>query len=271
MLKHILISLALLVAQFCFAGKVDTVAIYSAAMKKNINCVVITPDNYKKVSAFPTVYLLHGHGGKFSNWITRVPTLSKYADTYQTIIVCPDGATNGWYINATTDANMQYETYIGKEVPAYIDANFKTIKDRKARAITGLSMGGHGGLFLGFKNAGFFGACGSMSGALVIELITDKRYGISNLLGDTSHKDLYRANSIMGQMENYPKDSLAIIIDCGTEDFIVEMSRAAHKKMLDLKIPHDYIERPGKHDWAYWATAVEVQLLFFRNYFNKGR
>ncbi|MES2882793.1 MAG: alpha/beta hydrolase-fold protein, partial [Bacteroidota bacterium] len=82
------------------------------------------------------------------------------------------------------DANMQYETYIGKEVPAYIDANFKTIKDRKARAITGLSMGGHGGLFLGFKNAGFFGACGSMSGALVIELITDKRYGIANLLGD---------------------------------------------------------------------------------------
>ena len=201
MRKPFFIFLALLFTQICLAGKVDTVSIYSATMKKNINCVVITPDNYKKVKAFPTVYLLHGHGGKFSNWITRVATLSKYANTYQTIIVCPDGATNGWYINATNDSNMQYETYIGKEVPAFIEAKYKTIKNRKARAITGLSMGGHGGLFLGFKNAGFFGACGSMSGALVIEYITDKRYGIANLLGDTTNKELYKINSVMGQMK----------------------------------------------------------------------
>jgi S-formylglutathione hydrolase FrmB len=40
--------------------------------------------------------------------------------------------------------------------------------------------------------------------------------------------------------------------------------------MLSLKIPHDYIERPGRHDWQYWATAVQYQLLFFRNYFNKA-
>lgn len=32
--------------------------------------------------------------------------------------------------------------------------------------------------------------------------------------------------------------------------------------MVRLKIPHEYIERPGKHDWAYWRNAVEYQLLF---------
>ncbi|MDQ3277765.1 MAG: esterase family protein, partial [Bacteroidota bacterium] len=35
-------------------------------------------------------------------------------------------------------------------------------------------------------------------------------------------------------------------------------------------IPHDYTERPGKHDWAYWASAVQYQLLYFRNYFNRN-
>ncbi|MFI5130068.1 MAG: esterase family protein, partial [Chitinophagales bacterium] len=70
-------------------------------------------------------------------------------------------------------------------------------------------------------------------------------------------------------VENYPKDSVAIIIDCGTEDFFYGINHALHEKMVKLKIPHDYIERPGKHDWYYWANAVRYQLLFFRNYFDK--
>ncbi len=75
--------------------------------------------------------------------------------------------------------------------------------------------------------------------------------------------------AIFAEMERYPKDSIAIIMDCGVEDFIIEMSRMAHQRMLTLKIKHDYIERPGKHDWNYWATAVEYQLLYFRNFFDK--
>jgi S-formylglutathione hydrolase FrmB len=31
---------------------------------------------------------------------------------------------------------------------------------------------------------------------------------------------------------------------------------------------HEYIERPGKHDWAYWTTAVQYQLLFFKRFFD---
>lgn len=264
--------LLLVLAKFSFAGKVDTVSIYSQAMHKSFHCVVITPDAYKKATRFPVVYLLHGHGGSYNNWIRRVPALTGYADEYQTIIVCPDGTASSWYFDSPVDSTMRFETYIAKEVPSYIDAHYHTIKDRRARAITGLSMGGHGGLFLGFRHAAFFGACGSMSGALVIDHITGSKYDLPKRLGDTlTNRHYYRELSIMHEMENYPPqaDSLAIIMDCGTEDFIVEMSRMAHQKMLSLKIPHDYIERPGKHDWKYWATAIEYQLLYFRNYFDR--
>jgi S-formylglutathione hydrolase FrmB len=258
------------IVSFAKAGSVDTINIRSNSMHKDIKCVVVKPDAYKnKNTHFPTIYLLHGYSGGFDNWIKRVPELQKHADTYQVLIVCPDGDYGGWYFDSPIDSNMRYETYIAKDVPAYIEANYRTIKDRKARAITGLSMGGHGGLYLGFRHADFFGACGSMSGALAIENITNK-YRVEKLLGDTTNKALWRQYSIIGQMEQYPKDSVSIIIDCGTEDFIVEMSRLAHQKMLQLKIPHDYIERPGKHDWNYWATAIEYQLLYFRNYFDRN-
>ena len=271
-MKQTLFILSFLISATVFAGTVDTVSIYIQSMRKGYKCVVIKPDSYKKSNTtFPTVYLLHGLTGDFSNWIQKVTELKKHADTYQLLIVCPDGAYSSWYWNSPVDSTLKFETYIAKEVPAYIEAKYRTIKDRKARAITGLSMGGHGGMFLGFRHASYFGACGSMSGALAIELITEKRYGMDKLLGDTTnHKKRYRDYSIFAEMERYPKDSLAIIMDCGVDDFIIEMSRMAHQRMLALKINHDYIERPGKHDWNYWATAVEYQLLYFRNFFDRG-
>ena len=271
-MKKILFALSLFITHHLFAGTVDTVSIVSTSMRKNIKCVVIKPDNYKKSNtAYPTVYLLHGHGGRYDNWIKRVNQLKQHADEFQVLIVCPDGAVSSWYFDSPVDTTMRYESFIATEVPQYIDSKYRTIKDRKARAITGLSMGGHGGLFLGFRHAGLFGACGSMSGALAIEFITGNQYSINKRLGDTANKERYREYSIMKQMESYPKDSIAIIMDCGTEDFIIEMSRVAHQKMLTLKIPHDYIERPGKHDWKYWTTAIEYQLLFFSNYFRRQK
>jgi S-formylglutathione hydrolase FrmB len=262
-----------LTSLFSTAGTVDTVSIYSNAMHRSYKCVIIKPDSYSNPDQkFETVYLLHGHSGNYSNWIKLVPQLKKYADDYQLLIVCPDGQYASWYFDSPVTDSMQFETYIAKEVPAYVDAHYHSIQSRNARAITGLSMGGHGGLYLGFRHADSFAACGSMSGALMISLITDKRYGVDKLLGDTTNnQQRYFDYSIMKEMEQYPKDSLAIIMDCGTEDFVLDMNRAAHKKMLQLKIPHDYTERPGKHDWNYWRNAVQYQLLYFRNTFDRKK
>jgi S-formylglutathione hydrolase FrmB len=249
------------------AAEVDTVTIYSQAMRKNSNCVVIKPKKVKGIKAWPVVYLLHGYSGDYSDWITKVPLLKQYADEYKVMIVCPDGAYSSWYFDSPVDSTMRYETYIGKEVPEYIDAHYPTNKDRKARAITGLSMGGHGGLFLGFRHANTFGACGSMSGGVDLNASRNK-FDIIKRIGDTiSNAGNWKSYSMVNIIEKYPADSLAIIIDCGTEDFFYAINHDLHEKMLCLKIPHDYIERPGKHDWNYWANAIKYQLLFFSNYF----
>lgn len=252
------------------AATVDTIHIYSNSMHKDIKCVVIIPDSYNKSGeSLPVVYLLHGYSGNFSNWIMKVPELKKYADEYRLLIVCPDGHFSSWYLDSPVDSTMRYETYISKEVPNYIDAHYKTIRNRNGRAITGLSMGGHGGLFLGFRHADEFGACGSMSGGVDLRS-TRNRFDLIKRIGDTiQNADYWNKFSVINVIENYPKDSLAIIFDCGTEDFFYGNNHALHEKMVKLKIPHDYIERPGQHDWFYWANAVKYQLLFFKSYFDR--
>ncbi|UAY52396.1 alpha/beta hydrolase [Ferruginibacter albus] len=256
---------------FCTAATVDTITIYSAAMKKSISCVVISPNSYKtQKSNYPVVYLLHGYSGNYSNWIQKVPSLKKQADDYQMLLICPDGGFSSWYFDSPVDSTMRYETYISKEVIKYIDTHYRTIKNKHGRAIAGLSMGGHGALFLSIRHPELFGACGSMSGGVDL-LSSHNKYDIIKRIGDTTTNNPYWHDySAVNFIENYkPSDSLAFIIDCGTSDGFYTINHQLHEKMLSLKIQHDYIERPGEHNWDYWANAVKYQLLFFRNYFNK--
>jgi S-formylglutathione hydrolase FrmB len=269
MLKHLILTgVVSLFILFSRAATVDTISIYSNAMHKTSKCVVIVPDPAQKKAAYPVVYLLHGYGGWYSNWILRVPQLKDYADLYQMMIVCPDGA-NSWYVDSPVDTSIKYETYVGSEVPAYIDAHYPTLKDRKGRAITGLSMGGHGGLFLGMRHSDFFGACGSISGGVDLRPFP-KSWDLSKRVGDTTNNAANWINySVIHIVDQHAHDSLAIIIDCGTDDFFYSVNRQLHEKMLALKIPHDFIERPGQHDWNYWRNSIQYQLLFFSNYFKR--
>lgn len=265
----------MLVLAFAFCrsqAAIDTINIYSRSMFKNVKCVVVSPSDYRKSSKrYPVVYLLHGYSGVYSDWVKKDPDMQKLADENQVMIICPDAAFSSWYFDSPIDLTMQYETNIGVEIPAYIDSVYHTVKDRKARAITGLSMGGHGGLFIGFRHAPTFGACGSMSGALDVSRIS-KGYDVEKRLGDTIINQKYYSDwSVINVIEKYPKDSVAIIFDCGIEDFLIQPNRRTHQKMLQLKIPHTYTERPGKHDWDYWNNALRYQLLFFRQYFNTGK
>ncbi len=254
---------------FGSAATVDSLSVpYSSS--QSFPCIVIKPNSYDTAltKKYPVVYLLHGYSGNASNWIKLVPALKEYADQYNLLIVCPDGG-NSWYIDSPVDSAVRYETYIAKTVPNFIDGNYRTITHRKGRAITGLSMGGHGGLFLGFRHSDFFGACGSMSGGVDLTGYKTK-FDISKRIGDSiRYAQNWKNYSVINVIEKKPADSLAIIIDCGTEDFFFKDNQSLHKKLLRLQIPHDYTERPGSHNWAYWRNAIKYQLLFFHDYFER--
>jgi S-formylglutathione hydrolase FrmB len=270
-MKRLLPVLFIVCSATLFAGTVDTVSIFSSSMQKNIGCVVIKPNSYKKKkNSYPVLYLLHGYSGNYSDWVRLVPQVVQYADAYEMMIVCPDGGFSSWYFNSPIDSAMKYETHVSGEVVAYIDAHYRTIANRGHRAITGLSMGGHGGLFLGWRHADVFGACGSMSGGVDIKT-SPWDFDISKRIGDTvAYAANWRKYAVLNIIEQKSTDSLAIIFDCGTADFFYDMNKQLHQKMLRLNIAHDYIERPGKHNWEYWRQALPYQLLYFRRYFTKN-
>jgi S-formylglutathione hydrolase FrmB len=114
------------------ASVVDTIQTFSVAMQKNIKSVVVTPENYVSDKELPVVYLLHGYGGNYQDWIKRARSFEKAADQYNMIIVCPDGGFNSWYWDSPIDLKSKHETFISDELVHSIDAKYKTIKNPKA-------------------------------------------------------------------------------------------------------------------------------------------
>ena len=157
--KLLLIALLLVWVAPSFAAKVDTLLIKSPSMNKDVQVVVVTPDAAlgKKAVACPTIYLLHGYGGNAKTWIDIKPNLPQIADEKGIIFVCPDGK-NSWYWDSPINPSFRYETFISSELVKYIDEHYKTIADRKGRAITGLSMGGHGAMWNAIRHKDTFGA-----------------------------------------------------------------------------------------------------------------
>jgi S-formylglutathione hydrolase FrmB len=250
------------------AATVDTAIIYSNCMHKNVKCVVIKPDVYTNDTMhFPVLYLLHGWSGNYSDWVKLAPDLLNAVDKNGFLVVCPDGDYDSWYFDSPIDTSMKYETNVALEIPAYIDSAYRTIANRNARAISGLSMGGHGALYLAIKHKDIFGAAGSMSGGVDFRPFPEN-WGIKKYLGDyNSHKENWDKNVVINLVDSLQNGDLKIIFDCGVNDFFINVNRELHKKLMDEKIDHDYIERPGEHNWIYWNNSVQYQLLFFHNFF----
>lgn len=250
------------------AATVDTALTHSAAMNRDLKAVVVKPADYTATKKYPVMYLLHGFSGNYADWIKKIPAITKLADTYHFIIVCPDGAFAGWYFDSPVNKEYMYETYISTELVSYIDKHYSTIATRKGRAITGLSMGGHGALFIAFKHQDVFGAAGSMSGVVDIRQFADS-YGIEQILGKYSdNPEVWEKHCVVSLIYLIKPNALALTFDCGYDDGMYSGNQELHEKLLERKIPHDYTVRPGGHSWEYWGNSITYQSLFFSRYFN---
>lgn len=252
------------------AAIVDTVTTYSPSMKKEIRAVVIRPSQYNSLQRMPVVYLLHGYSDNYAGWVTKAAGVEKLADQYGLMIVCPDGGFGSWYWDSPADAAFRYETYVSKELVAWVDKTYKTIPDRKGRAITGLSMGGHGALYLALRHQDVFGAAGSMSGGVDIRPFPNN-WDMARRLGEYAKAPAnWEQHTVINMLHLLTPKSLKLIIDCGTGDFFYEVNENLHRQLLYRNIPHDYITRPGVHNWEYWKNAVKYQVLFMHDYFNSN-
>jgi S-formylglutathione hydrolase FrmB len=279
LLRLLVLALLLAAAGTAAAAKVDTLAIPSAAMKKTYRAAVVLPASYakNKKARYPVLYLLHGAYGHFSNWLNKTPDkqlLHRLADQYNLIIVNPEGETFSFYLDSPVSLDSQFETYLTKEVLPAIDQAYRTVPERRGRVITGLSMGGHGALYLAARHPDLYCAAGSMSGALDLSGInrrltpaeaTQRAKLWAPILGsEADNPERFAANSVVNLVDQIRRAGLSLIIDCGVDDGLVEINREVHRRLLYNHTPHDYTERPGAHTWEYWQSALPYQVLFFQ-------
>jgi S-formylglutathione hydrolase FrmB len=269
-LKKLLFTFFLFFIFFAKSGTIDTVTIQSNTLKKETKVLVISPTNSaNKKESYPVVYLLHGYGGDYKQWNNVAPQLQYQADLHKIIFVCPDGGKGSWYFDSPIDSTIRYESYITKELVPYIDLHFSTQAKASSRAITGLSMGGHGAMYLAIRHGDLFGAAGSSSGGVDFTPFP-KKWDISKALGDyLLNKERWQQNTVLYQVNTLKNDQLAIIIDCGVDDFFIDVNRSLHQRLLELKINHEYTERPGGHTSTYWKENIDFQILFFKKFFSK--
>ena len=238
---------------------------------------VLLPTGYRAAPRrrYPVLYLLHGADADYRAW-TRYGDAEAISARAPMIVVMPDGGAQGWYTDwyvGETTVQPRWETYHVGELVPWVDATYRTIAERRGRAVAGLSMGGYGALSYAARHPGTFAAAASFSGALEI--------GSEDAWGPRSTNEArWRAHlpiSIAGRLRSLalielrtgngrpgPLDRPGTPRDCGgcqLERFLRRGNVRLHERLRALGIRHTWDDYgPGTHDWPYWRRDLREAL-----------
>jgi putative tributyrin esterase len=237
--------------------RVEESVFHSASLKRDMHYLVLFPSDYASGRRFPVLYLLHGLYGDYKNWDTKTH-LESASDTVSFLIIAPD-ANDSWYTNSAAKAQDRFEDYIVKDLISEVDSKYRTIREKRARAIAGLSMGGYGAVKLALKYPELFAFAGSLSGAFdatqnLDDLRPEFRAKLLEVFGNPGSKT--RVENDVFLLLKGSGDSPYFYLACGADDFFLSTNRAFTARLSNLKVPYEYHETPGGHTWEYWDSQL---------------
>ena len=262
-MRKILLLLTFLVTLITLVAAQKQYVLASRHISKADTVWVFTPSDYTANSTkqYPLIYLLQGWSGTYHQW-NDIMDCQSYADRYGFIIVCPDALYDSWYINSPAIEQSQYADFFFMDLMPFAAKTYRV--DSENVFITGLSMGGHGALYLFEQKPELFRSAGSLSGLL--DLSTSRNeYEISKYLGidDKSDTKKLKAYSVIGNIEKIAQSGKEIIFSCGTSNQFYSINNEFRVKCDELKIKATYISSPGAHNYDYWKSAIAYQFEFF--------
>jgi putative tributyrin esterase len=240
---------------------VEEVTFHSLSLNRDMHYLVLLPHDYKNGGSFPVLYLLHGLYGDYKNWDTRTG-IETSVETMSLVIVMPD-ADDSWYTNSATVSRDKFEDYITKDLIFEIDAKYRTLQQKRARAIAGLSMGGYGAVKLALKHPDLFAVAGSLSGAFNAAQNLDQlkpEFGAKLLQVFGKAGTRTRSRNDVFQLLRTAHDYPYFYLACGTADFFLDANRALAAQLSSQKVPYEYHETTGGHTWEYWDSALNTML-----------
>src|SRR2546430_10633748 len=102
---------------------------------------------------YPVLDLLHGLTGDYRSFEAH-SNLTRELERYQLIAVSIEGE-NSWYVNSATNPKEKWEDYFLQDILTDVGDRFR-INGGDARAIAGISSGGHSALKLALYYPGRF-------------------------------------------------------------------------------------------------------------------
>ncbi len=154
-------------------GRLVRVVVSTKALAQPVRVNVLLPAGYDRTRRrYPSLYLFHGTSGGANDWLQsgEVRRATRGRDL---ITVMPDAGydSNGgswftdWLDQHTKLGAARWETFHINQLVPWVDANFRTVPRRSARAIAGLSQGGFGSFTYAARHPDLFVAAASFSGA----------------------------------------------------------------------------------------------------------
>ncbi len=247
------------------------VQFHSTTLKRTVPLVVCLPTDINPLTAYKTLYLLHGHSGCQTDWLYKT-TIDELSTLHNLAVVMPAGE-NSFYLDHLGQEAL-FSQFIGEELIHFTRNTFPLSKEREDTIIGGLSMGGYGALVNGLKYHQVFGSIIGLSSALVTDMVHQMKEGetydfsydyCKHLFGEPSQVLSTKANpkllceDLISENATLPKLYLA----CGTEDFLLPCNRDFTAFLHSIGYAHEYIEDAGDHDWKFWQTYIEKALRWY--------
>ncbi|WP_346863178.1 alpha/beta hydrolase family protein [uncultured Draconibacterium sp.] len=282
-LSFLFVALIFAVTALAQDSKVfDNLTVKSEILGMERNYAIYLPPGYETSErSYPVLYLLHGATDNHTGWV-QFGEIQNIADkaikdgtATAMIVVMPDADTKQMgYTN--TPNGWRFEDFFFEELIPHVENKYRIRKEKRYRAIAGLSMGGGGTFYYALHRPDLFSSACPLSastGPLTREDVDRQmqRRG----MGETTEiqkDEWYKNYSVLELVKTLPEKDLSSVhwfIDCGDDDFLYEGNSLVHIELRKRNIQHEYRVRNGAHNWTYWRDSLPVVLGFISDTFHQ--
>ena len=250
-------------------GNVAKVWYDSPTLKMKRRMTVYTPAGYEKGGRYPVLYLLHGAGGDEDAWTTLgrtaqiIDNLVAQGKAKPMIVVMPNGNPNCQAAPGEWSRGMYKPSFMGhqdgkaeatmdesfKDIVSFIDANYRTQKNRNGRAVCGLSMGGGHTFHIAMRYPETFNYYGLFSAGLHLDGNIDPQAPFYEQL--MANKD---AQAKLQKLFNSRPKLYWIAI--GKTDFLYKSNTDLRRYLDEQGYKYEYRETDGGHIWRNWRIYL---------------
>ncbi|MCD8397371.1 MAG: enterochelin esterase [Lachnospiraceae bacterium] len=237
-------------------GAVVTEYFHSSVTEMAERLLVYLPAEYHVASEkrYPVLYLQHGHGENENCWVNQgkvnfiMDNLIAQKKAVPMILIMANGMVQKRETEGRRIDSRLFENVLLEDIIPFVDKNYRTIDNREARAMAGLSMGSMQTSVITFKHQDLFAWAGLFSGFLRDIMNEDaSRSHLEHCYADTFSSNMKLLFRAMGNEDEF-------FAEFEEDDRILEESGISNERRI----------YKGRHEWKVWRECIQefAQLIF---------